>query len=300
MRVARGAVTSAQRRADQLASQVSEALNQRDRAGEQVQDLDRLRAQVVLDDQRTTRTMLAGTELGAIEFRVCPRCLQTVAEREVEAGACLLCTQPEPAAPTVTLEDEAERLRGQLAETEALLAQARAALEVAAAKVQELQAQLVEARAQADSQARDAVAPFVDRVAVLAEQIGNLRGEAARTGEGLATRRELAKRRTQLAELETRQTRIGDRLDEAKAARQAGRARIDALSDAFDEILRQLEEPWYEPSHIDPDSYLPLVGGRGLEELGSGGMKTLVNDAYFLAGLTYALRAPHKRMCQDS
>ena len=35
-----------------------------------------------------------------------------------------------------------------------------------------------------------------------------------------------------------------------------------------------------------------MVGGKRLEELSSGGMKTLINDAYFLAGLTYALRAP--------
>ena len=35
-----------------------------------------------------------------------------------------------------------------------------------------------------------------------------------------------------------------------------------------------------------------MVGGKRLEELSSGGMKTLVNDAYFLAGLTYALRVP--------
>jgi hypothetical protein len=50
--------------------------------------------------------------------------------------------------------------------------------------------------------------------------------------------------------------------------------------------------PWYEASHIDSTTYLPMVGGKRLEELSSGGMKTLVNDAYFLAGLTYALRVP--------
>ena len=39
-----------------------------------------------------------------------------------------------------------------------------------------------------------------------------------------------------------------------------------------------------------------MVGGKRLEDLSSGGMKTLVNDAYFLAGFSYALRAPSETL----
>lgn len=281
------------RRAEHLANELADAIARRERATSQVEDLERLRSQIVLDEQRTVRSMLAGAELAAIEFHSCPRCLQDVTDRDISGGHCVLCTQPEPEAlAAVTLEDEVERLRGQLAESEALVTDAERQLSVAATQVEDLQKQLALARRRADEQARDAVAPFVDRVAALSEELGGLRGQQETHRQALALQEELDRRRSNLEELQRRQTQLADELEEARAEREEGRARIDELSEAFDEILKDFQLPWYEPSYIDASSYLPMVGGKRLEELSSGGMKTLVNDAYFLAGLTYALRVP--------
>lgn len=281
------------RQAELLANELTAAIARRERAASQVEDLERLRSQVVLDEQRTVRSMLAGAELAAIEFRSCPRCLQNVTERELEEHRCVLCTQPEPTArAAVTLEDEVERLRGQLAESEALVADAEHQLEVAATRVENLQRQAAAARERADEQAREAVAPFIDRVASLSEELGGLRGRQETHRQALALQDELGRRHARLDELRQRQAQLAGELEGARAELDHGRARIDELTDAFDDILKDFQLPWYEPSHIDTSTYLPMVGGKRLEELSSGGMKTLVNDAYFLAGLTYALRAP--------
>ena len=284
---------AARREGDRLAAELTDVVSQRERAAQQVEELERLRAQVVLDEQRTVRSMLAGSQLSAIEFRTCPRCLQSLNAREVPAGHCALCTQPEPTAVAqVTLEDELERLRGQLAETDELWKDAQRAAEQAARTVEELQESVTRARARADEEARNSVAPFVDRVAQLSEELGLLRGQQAATRQSLRLHAQFAARRAQLQELLRDQGALTARLQTVRSELEVGRARIDELSEAFDEILKDFRLPWYEKGYIDSTTYLPMVGGKRLEELSSGGMKTLVNDAYFLAGLTYALRVP--------
>lgn len=49
------------------------------------------------------------------------------------------------------------------------------------------------------------------------------------------------------------------------------RLEVRELSEIFD-VVQSTNMPWYsEPARIDPDTYLPIVNGVGLEELSSGG-----------------------------
>jgi hypothetical protein len=61
----------------------------------------------------------------------------------------------------------------------------------------------------------------------------------------------------------------------------------------FTETLERFEPPWYTQSYIDPDTYLPLVDGAGFERQ-SAGVKTMINDAYYLANLMTALQQPRE------
>jgi archaellum component FlaC len=285
------------RQAEELADALTATITQRERAIAQVENLQRLRAQVVLDEQRTVKAMLAGVQLSAIEFRTCPRCLQEVSGEPNAPDACVLCGQPEPPAfASVTLEDELDRLRGQLAETDHLLDDATKAASNADAEVQRLELHSSQARRAADEQARHAVTPFVDRVAQLSEQLGVLRSRRQGDLESLAIRSEVERRHSALQRLREHQAIVADRLAKAQAEREQAMTRVEELSEAFDEILQELKLPWYEPSEVDRKTYLPMVGGKRLEDLSSGGMKTLVNDAYFLAGFSYALRAPSETL----
>lgn len=292
MRAADAGANPAVREAEELANGLTDAITRRERAIAQVENLQRLRAQVVLDEQRTVKAMFAGAQLSAIEFRTCPRCLQPVLGEGHAPDSCVLCGQPEPLAlASVTLEDELERLRGQLAETDQLLDDATKQAAYADAEVQRLKVRSSAARQKADEQARDAVAPFVDRVAQLSEKLGNLRSRRQADLEALAIRSDVERRHAVLQELKERQATMADRLARAQAEREQAMTRVEELSEAFDEILQEFKLPWYEPSEVDRQTYLPIVGGKRLEDLSSGGMKTLVNDAYFLAGFSYALRA---------
>lgn len=297
MRAADAGANTALRAAEELADELTAAITRRERALAQVENLQRLRAQVALDEQRTLKAMLAGAELSAIEFRTCPRCLQPVSGHDHSPDSCALCGQPEPiAVASVTLEDELERLRGQLAETDQLIAEAQAQAEQADGRVQDLEARSADARREADARSRQVVAPFVDKVAQLSEALGELRSTRRSDLEALASRGEVERRHAHLQELEKCQAAIGDKLAQAQVEREQAMTRVEELSEAFDEILQELKLPWYQPSEIDRKTYLPMVGGKRLEDLSSGGMKTLVNDAYFLAGLSYALRAPNETL----
>jgi hypothetical protein len=286
---------SAKRRAEELAGELNAALAKRDAAATQSEELERLSSQIALDEKRTVRSMMAGTELAAIEFRACPRCLQDLAHQEAVAGTCLLCHQPEPESlMTITLADELDRLRSQQNESERLLQESREEEAALVALVEELNASLLAARTAADQEAEAAVSPFVDQVSALSTEIGELRARLDADRQGLTWHQHLEKRRRELKALIERQAKLGSLLDEEKARQQQALARVEELSIAFDEILQSLKLPWYEPSYIDSKTFLPMVGGKRLEELSSGGMKVLVNDSYFLAGLAYALRVPEE------
>jgi hypothetical protein len=136
----------------------------------------------------------------------------------------------------------------------------------------------------------------VDRIAQLSEQLGELRSTRRSDTEALELHRELERRRAALEALRKRQATVEAKLEAVQAEREQAMTRVAELSDAFDEILREFHLPWYEPSRIDHATYLPMVGGKRLEELSSGGMKTLVNDAYYLAGFSFALRAPQETL----
>jgi hypothetical protein len=297
MRAADAGANPALREAEELADRLTAAVTRRERALAQVENLERLRAQVALDEQRTVKAMFAGAELAAIEFRTCPRCLQQLSKVDQNPGRCGLCGQPEPAAVvSVTLEDELERLRGQLGETDMLLAEAQAQAGQADAEVQDLEVRSAQARRGADEQARHSVAPFVDRVAQFSEQLGELRSLRRADTESLAVRGEVERRHERIADLRKRQGTLAEKLGRVQAEREEAMTRVEELSEAFDEILREFQIPWYQASEVDRTTYLPMVGGKRLEQLSSGGMKTLVNDAYFLAGFSYALRAPHETL----
>ncbi len=74
------------------------------------------------------------------------------------------------------------------------------------------------------------------------------------------------------------------RLDEA-------RERITELSEMFCSVMEYYHQPWYKSGRIDRDNYLPVVNGLPFEDLtaGSGGLPTLVNGAYHLAGLIFSI-----------
>lgn len=249
-------------------------------------------AQLRVDLDRTVKAMVAGDVLGAFEFRSCPRCLQTL-DRKVLAGACVVCTQPDP--PVVdgpALDDERLRLEAQLAETDELLETSLDRLRTSERRAVAAEAALEATREMIDRLAAQEVAPFADAQGRLHEQLGAIR---ARHDSLLAQRRisgELEGLRANAAARRSRAAEVGEILASAEAELDAARVRVLELSDIFSEIVAGLKLPWATEATIDPTDYLPRIDGERLEALGSGGMKTIVNIAYFMTHLTWSLRDP--------
>jgi hypothetical protein len=56
--------------------------------------------------------------------------------------------------------------------------------------------------------------------------------------------------------------------------------------------LSGFDLPWLKTAEVSQDTYLPLVNGRSLRQLSSGGMKASTNIAYYLAFFVTSLRDP--------
>jgi hypothetical protein len=247
-------------------------------------------AQLELDAQRIEKSLAADTVLSGLEFTICPRCLQSLATRRAEEGDCYVCLQGEnPGDARERLGLEKHRIDGQRRETVDLLREDQEELARARARIEELDQQIGSTRAELDRATSQYVSPRFTEVQEAGGEIGRLESRLGALesvmrlwGQYGALEAESRRRQLLLSEVE-------GHIADARASLSAGHERVNTLAGLFSETLEQFQLPWLETAAIDHETYLPVVNGRSFEELSSGGMKTLVNDAYHLAALRYAL-----------
>lgn len=249
-------------------------------------------AQLQVDLGRADRATAAGRHMAPIEFAVCPRCLQTLRERDVSPADCLLCLQPEPLRPDTHEEGAArDRVANQLEEVMQSLEISRQRREAAQVEAGD-RADLAEAlRSELDDRTRDFVTPRFTAIAEAsaAEADSVARLEALDRLRGLwAQQRGLEARHTALGEKRSELER------EVRAARTRlaqRRSRVKDISELFNETVRDLGLPWYQSAQIDETTYLPIVNEQPFVDVSvGGGTKTIVNVAYHLTLLAYALQ----------
>ena len=93
------------------------------------------RRRVQADLDRYRRMLDAGERLASIEFSVCPRCMQSLTQRQVPDGTCRVCLQPDPVTSATESADdpyETRQLKDQITEMDGQL-EATAAQQPAAA-----------------------------------------------------------------------------------------------------------------------------------------------------------------------
>jgi len=228
--------------------------------------------------------------LDSLPFVICPRCEQRLDGRATPAGQCVVCLQPDPPPADDTASGQRDQLAGQLRETRALEARLVAARDSLAAEVASLASGLKASRAALQRRIDAATAPHLSTANELAQQLGALEGERV----VLAGARQIdAAVREQQAEIDQIPARTSELAEEERVRRDAlisARERVDWLSEEFDAILHRLTLPWLESAEVDRSTYLPVVNGRSLKRLSSGGMKTTTNVAYYLANLAMAVR----------
>ncbi|MGW4933488.1 AAA family ATPase [Streptomyces sp. NPDC004166] len=248
-----------------------------------------LLAQLRLEQQALGRADVARHALSGLEFSVCPRCLQDVANRGTPSDRCALCLQPEEHLEE-DIGGESKRLASQIAETEALLAEDESALELRRVEMRGIEASLAEATMELDRSTADLISPRLEEVQSLSMQIARLEGQIEQL-EASSARWSNYKLTLDEADEAQRSARALDSKEqELQNTLAANRVRLDDLAEVFDAIVRNLRLPWYRSANIDRESYMPVVNGEQFDELSVGGArKTIVNLAYHLANLQYAL-----------
>ncbi|MFC7918503.1 AAA family ATPase [Streptomyces cinereoruber] len=272
-----------------LRSRLSELSALRDIVAGDVHKSESLLAQLRLEQQAMQRVEAANNALSGLEFSACPRCLQDVTRREVPAGHCLLCMQSEEVADRGET-GELKRLANQISETQALLLQDEDALSSCTEDVRGVERRLAELTMELERSSSQLISPQLEEVQTLSMRIARLEAKleqleasGARWGNYKATLEEAVAAANEATLIERSEAELQLSLME-------NRARISELSRVFDETVRGLRLPWYQSASIDPDSYMPVVNGEHFEDLSVGGArKTIVNLAYHLANLQYAI-----------
>jgi hypothetical protein len=254
-------------------------------------------AQLHLDLAKAERLTSAVALLAPIEFSACPRCLQDLGTREVAETDCILCCQPIELlalGDSHSADQHAARIRSQIAETELLLNADTTALEQTDSNVRTADAELDALSRDYDQATSPVVSPRIEAVAQLSRQAEALRQNIHEADRHATMWRRLDQLRAQMTGHRKAQRQLAVDITERERAMRARGAQLTDISDAFKEEVERIGIPTDGTPHIDPSSFLPLVGDTEFEALqaSGGGASTALNIAYHLTLLTAALDTP--------
>jgi hypothetical protein len=277
---------------EELAAVTHQAGRARVQRAERFAQVDRLRlarAGAVSDHARSLQAAAATAVFSTLTYSQCPRCLQAL-RLDHGPDRCGVCAQLEPEPVTTqAIDAERRRLEQQVVETDDLIYGATRAADEIDRAIEELETAAARLRARMDEQAATAVTPFVEELSTLTAEAARLQERRDAIQQRIVRYERLEQLRDEITRLVTEQDAKERQLVAARQVRNEARARIGDLSANFTAILERFEPPWYEGSHIDEKTYLPVVNGGPLEG-NSAGVKTMINDAYYLANLTTALQ----------
>jgi hypothetical protein len=249
-------------------------------------------AQLQLDEEGEIRAGLAAVSLSSLEFTRCPRCLQSIRDRTMLAGHCILCGQRQETTDTdVGLEERLNRIRAQRLEAEALLADDEGSLAYVMRGLATARAELNEIAGELERQIDPArLQPSLDMSteAATSRELARSRLRAVERDRDLWSRYH-----GMLADIKNLDQSIHDCEEEVRCRRaglEENRSRIADLSTVFDEEVRQLGIVGYRHARIDDRSYLPIINDDSFDDLSvSGARKTLANVSFYLANLSMAM-----------
>jgi DNA repair exonuclease SbcCD ATPase subunit len=268
---------------------------------------DQLVAQIELEMQRLERGDRAAAVLNEIVYARCPRCLQSVADRPIDAGHCYLCGQPEPDATGSSTDSADDNEAAESANVRAIAETERKRLEDLLYETAELREEdtrdaavlenqirvqsliLSQIESEVEQRTREYVSPKFEAIAAASAEIATAHERLRGVREQLAQ----WERYVELVDgVRARQKRV-EELD--VAIKNAGvrlasrRGQLTELSETFQEELSRFQPPWLDSARIDPTTYLPVVNEARFETQ-SAGEKTIINVAYHLALLVHGLR----------
>lgn len=253
-------------------------------------------ALIAQDIERLNRMQSAGDRLADIEFSVCPRCLQSIRERDSPDHACRLCLQSDPTSVTSHhnsegsyelkhLAEQLDEARLQVGEIEVELNEANQAVD----NKWELIASLTET---IEKRTRNRITPqlqaFADATAALAE--ARSRGKELESTLRQWDRADDLGREAE--ELSVKLKSLNEHL--ATSQKEVSEHRREVLSELdaeFANTVSVIGVPGVSSAVIHPDNYLPVLNGKSFLKFSPpGGVRTATQVAYWVSLLTVALR----------
>lgn len=247
------------------------------------------------DLARLRRMRDAGERLASIEFAVCPRCLQSLTNRDVPHGSCRVCLQPDPVQATAddaTDQYEARQLADQLAEMDDQLHGIAQQLTATIQAVTDRELLVKSLTAEIDARTAERITPRLQAFSDAAERLAAARAE--RKQLELTLRQ--WDRADDLGSVAERLRADRERIRTAITADQANldtrrREIIDSLTAEFQDTVTTLGIPGVETASIHSATYLPLLNGQPFATFSlAGGILTATQVAYWISLLTVALR----------
>lgn len=289
IRSSTGAFEGLRRLVQQAETAYRSALETAAKLAEEVTRREHLLALHNVEAAREDKARSASRRFAALEFVVCPRCMQAIEEDRANPGTCHLCLQPEAASPvadaetSLDSEDQAEELELLLNEAARDAATARTSATNAENELRMLKSQLDESTA-------TAVAPRFQEIELLASAKERAIAQQQLVMQHLGLWREVETLNATTLELESRQAELTNELSAIRRKKEARRSVLDDLSGLFSDTVAALEVPWAQYASIDPNTFLPTINGEKFDTIAvAGGTKTIVNVAYHLTLLGYAL-----------
>lgn len=247
---------------------------------------------VELDIGRLDRLVSAGARIASIEFSSCPRCLQSL-DREVAEGACRVCTQDDVVGDLpASGQYEAAQLRSQIEEIDEQLTQVRETQSKADEVTSDRQRLVQRLTVQIDERTRQRVSPRLQAYADAARRV-----ERAVVQE--AALEQVLRQWDRAEDLRSDAERINRERDDLAATIRSREAQaadrhaevIGELTDEFQSTVQAFGIPNGQRARINPDTYLPELGGRRFDKVSSaGGIATATQVAYWMALVTVAAR----------
>lgn len=253
--------------------------------------LNEVLASLKVDRKKAKRVRASSTILNSIEFNICPRCLQEITsemQRREQYTRCSLCNRPlriTSDAPPRTI-PKTQDIDLQIEETETILRDICQEREEVQAKLEELRAQEIEVGQRLDSEAQAYISPVVDRILSRAHELGQIEAELAHAKMLLGQARALDAIRDQLNHLKQEQAVLEDQLREA---RQPYKARLEALRQIYENILRTVDFPNIQTVSINSQSFMPNINGNLYTHVGTA-LTGLATVSYHLALLELSQR----------
>lgn len=240
------------------------------------------------------RSDRASSLLAPIDFVVCPRCVQSISQREVAAGICTLCLQPEPSAsPGLARRsaDELGRLSAQQQEVAVLIGAGEEELLALQEAIATASSNLQKLGYLLDERTREFISPRLEAFADSSAQIAAGEAKLAEYEQVLRQWDLVSDLTNDATKLKVQINTLIERITSRETALAVNRrSLLQALDQNYRELVGKIGVPTVTSVGIDAASYLPTANGIRFDQLSTGGITTALISAYWVAVLTTALR----------